>query len=192
MANKAKSYPGIETKPGVILGVNYAGVDQGVDFRGKGLIPALGAGVVTDVGTSSILEGGTYPFVVYKLTSGPKAGQYIYVAENFIPSVQKGTRLKAGESIGKAVGSYPYIEIGFNKSGSGWNPVAPLGQNPHAATNAGNQMLSFMEQVTGASIASQQSIGSSTSSAALAGLGCIVPVLLIMAPTVTLLTYFLT
>lgn len=129
---------------------NFAGVDQGVDFRGAGAIPALGTGVVTDVGTSSIIEGGRYPYVIYKLTSGPYKGHYIYVVENFVPKVKKGTKLVAGKVIGIAAGKYPYTETGFNKTAKGWNPSAALSaSNPHGSTPAGNTMNSFIHGVAG-------------------------------------------
>lgn len=132
---------------GIFSQQNYAGTDQGVDFKGTGPIPALGSGVVTDVGKSSIIEGGSYPYVVYKLTDGPYKDHFVYVAENFVPTVKRGTKLKTGQEVGKAVGSYPYIEVGFNKSGRGWNPVAPLNPNPHSPKPAGNQMWSYIQGV---------------------------------------------
>lgn len=132
---------------GVFSQKNYAGTDQGVDFRGNGPIPALGSGVVTDVGRSGIMEGGQYPYVIYKLTSGPYKDHFVYVAENFVPTVRRGTRLKTGQEVGKAVGSYPYIEVGFNKTGRGWNPVAPLNPNPHSPKPAGNAMWSYIQGV---------------------------------------------
>jgi hypothetical protein len=132
---------------GVFSDANYAGTDQGVDFKGTGPIPALGSGVVTDVGKASIIEGGTYPYVVYRLTSGPYKGHFVYIAENFVPTVKRGTKLKLGQEVGKAVGAYPYIEVGFNKTGRGWNPVAPLNPNPHSPKPAGEMMYSYIKGV---------------------------------------------
>jgi hypothetical protein len=132
---------------GIFSQGNYAGTDQGVDFKGTGPIPALGSGVVTDVGKSSIIEGGSYPYVVYRLTSGPYKDHFVYVAENFVPTVKRGTKLKTGQEVGKAVGSYPYIEVGFNKTGRGWNPVAPLNPNPHSPKAAGAAMWSYIQGV---------------------------------------------
>jgi hypothetical protein len=132
---------------GVFSQANYAGTDQGVDFKGTGPIPALGSGVVTDVGKSGIIEGGNFPYVIYRLTDGPYKGHFVYVAENFVPTVKKGTKVKTGQEVGKAVGAYPYIEVGFNKSGRGWNPVAPLNPNPHSPKPAGAQMWSYIQGV---------------------------------------------
>lgn len=164
---------------------NYAGVDQGVDFSGSGDIPALGTGIVTDVGHSSIIEGGTYPVVIYRLTSGPYKGQYVYVAENFIPKVKVGDKLSPGKSIGHAKGSYPYIEIGFNRQAQGWNPVAPLGTNPHGATSAGNQMLSFIDQLTGLQISTPPTSSggggvAGVPSKVASSMGCLIPAAFIL------------
>lgn len=152
---------------GIYTQANYAGTDQGVDYRGQGAIPALGTGVVTDVGTSGIIEGGKYPYIVYRLTSGPFKGHFVYVAENFVPKVKVGTKLKIGQVIGIAPGKFPYTETGFNKTGKGWNPVAPLSPtNPHSATPAGSSMLSYIQGLEGQKhgtslLGSAENIGSS-------------------------------
>jgi hypothetical protein len=130
---------------GIFSAGNYAGTDQGVDFRGSGQIPALGPATVTDVGSAHIVEGGSYPYVVYRLNAGPYKGQYVYTAENFSPSVHKGQQVKQGQSIGRAQGKYPYIEIGFNKTPTGWNAVAPLG----GATAAGAAMKKYIYGLIG-------------------------------------------
>jgi len=139
----------VPTGNGIFTTKNYAGTDQGVDFKGQGPIPALAAGKVTDVGKANIIEGGSYPYVVYQLDSGPYKGQFVYIAENFVPTVKRGQRLRPGQEVGKAVGSYPYIEIGFNKSGHGWNPVAPLNPNPHSPKAAGEKMKAYIYGVAG-------------------------------------------
>lgn len=124
----------------------YAGVDQGVDFTGKGAIPALDAATVTDIGTAHIIEGGTYPYVVYRLNAGPHKGQYVYVAEQFKPTVKVGEKLQAGQAIGVAKGGYPGIEIGFNKGPKGWQAVAPLPPKGQP-TAAGHQMLAYIRSL---------------------------------------------
>lgn len=138
---------------GVLGPSHFAGVDQGVDFSGAGPIPALGDGRVTDVGTSGILEGGTYPVVVYQLDNPPPASSgFVYVAENFSPAVRKRQRVKLGQSIGEAAGRYPFIEVGWNKGPTGWDPVAPLDPNPHGAKQAGRDMWNFIRSVEGGSL----------------------------------------
>lgn len=130
---------------GVFSSADYAGVDQGVDFRGTGPIPALDAATVTDVGRASIVEGGTYPYIVYRLDAGPYRGHFVYLAENFAPTVHVGQHVKQGQAVGMAKGSYPYIEIGFNKTPTGWNAVAPLG----GATAAGAAMKKYIYGLLG-------------------------------------------
>lgn len=135
---------------GIYTQGNYAGTDQGVDFKGSGPIPALGNGVVTDVGRVHIIEGGSWPYVVYRLTDGPYKGHFVYVMENIVPKVGKGARIKTGQPIATAVGTSPWTETGFNRTSEGINPVAPLDHtNPHKSTPAGSKMYELIQGVTG-------------------------------------------
>jgi len=133
---------------GVFSSSNYAGTDQGVDFTGGGAIPALAAGRVTDVRSEQIIEGGSYPVVAYQLEEGPYAGSYVYVMENFRPTVQVGQQLTRGETLGVASGSYPYIEVGF-ASGPDGSPAAPLYPDPHGAKPQGAVMWSYIRSLLG-------------------------------------------
>jgi hypothetical protein len=131
-------------------------VDQGVDFSGQGVIPALAPGRVTDVGKVSIIEGGTYPYVIYRLGAGPYKGQYVYLMESFTPTVHVGEHVKAGQAIGvrrsgKNPGPDVGIEIGFNKQAKGINPVAPLYPNPHSPKAAGETMARYISNLNGSS-----------------------------------------
>jgi hypothetical protein len=96
----------------------------------------------------SIIEGGSYPLVGFRFTAGPYKGRYGYVMENFQPLVKPGQRLKRGQAIGRAAGSYPYIETGF-ASGPEGSPLAPLGADPHAPTPAGIAYASYIGQRIG-------------------------------------------
>jgi hypothetical protein len=121
---------------GILTKGNYAGTDQGVDFRGAGNVPAIGAGVVTDVGITHIIETGNkiWHYVIYRITSGPLKGQFVYVAENIKPTVKVGQRVSFGQTVAHALGSYPYIETGFNKTAKGWNAFGTLnGPQPQGA-----------------------------------------------------------
>ncbi len=140
---------------GVFQG-SFAGVDQGTDWSSPGHIPALGNATVTDVGSASIIEGGSYPYVIYKLGGRAPAGgsRYVYVAENFTPTVQIGDKVKRGQQIGVAKGAYPYIEVGFNRGPSGWDPVAPLDPDPHSPKPAGQAMANLIGQTVGRTIGS--------------------------------------
>jgi hypothetical protein len=133
---------------GVFSPSNYAGTDQGVDFTGSGAIPALAAARVTAVRSEHIIEGGSYPVVAYQLEEGPYQGSYVYVMENFTPTVQPGQQLSRGQSIGIANGSYPYVEVGF-ASGPDGSAAAPLYPDPHGAKPEGAAMWSYIRSLLG-------------------------------------------
>ena len=133
---------------GVFSPSTYAGTDQGVDFTGSGPIPALAAGRVTAVRSESIIEGGSYPVVAYQLEDGPYAGNYVYVAENFVPTVQVGQQVSPGQTVGVANGSYPYIEVGF-ASGPDGSAAAPLYPDPHGPKPAGAAMWGYIQSLLG-------------------------------------------
>jgi len=95
----------------------WAGNDQGVDFTGKGNIYALADGVVTRVDNNSGWPGGH--IIVYRMTSGSRSGQYVYVAEAPIPAVQQGEKIAKGQKIATLDSSYPGTEIGFAQNARG-------------------------------------------------------------------------
>jgi hypothetical protein len=112
----------------IYTSANRGRVDQGVDYSGAGTIPALGNAVVTDVGTTHIIETGSkiWRYVIYRLTSGPYKGKFVYVAENIIPRVHVGQKLRAGQTVAYAPGRYPYTETGFNQGPQGWRAYGNL------------------------------------------------------------------
>jgi hypothetical protein len=128
---------------GILTPSNMGRVDQGVDFVGAGNIPAIGSGVVTDVGTTHIIETGSkiWHYVVYRITSGPLKGQFVYIAENIVPRVKVGDKLHFGQTVAYANGSYPYIEQGFNKSAKGWNAFGNL----NGPQQAGYHMQKYLQ-----------------------------------------------
>lgn len=135
------------TNFGIYTSADYAGTDQGVDFSGKGIVPALDQAIITDVGKTKIVETGNkeWNYVIYRLQSGPYKGRFVYVAENFQPVVHKGEYLQAGQEIGYAPGAYPYTETGFNKSQTGWNAYGNLnGPQP-----AGKAMKDYIFGIIG-------------------------------------------
>lgn len=144
---------GSSTSFGVYSSDHFAGTDQGVDFTGAGVIPALDPITVTSVRRVSIIEGGSYPLVGFRFDAGPYKGRYGYVMENFTPSVRVGQRLKRGQPIGVAAGQYPYIETGF-ASGPDGSPLAPLGSDPHAPTQAGVAYAAYVGQRIGSPLVS--------------------------------------
>ena len=140
------SQPRTRPRWGVISQGNFGRIDQGVDFSGAGPIPALDRGVVTDVRTVSIIEGGEWPLVAYQLQDGPYKGRYVYVMENFHPRVQKGQHLRQGDPIGYAAGQSPFIEYGFAADASG-TPAAPLYPNPSGPKPEGQDMWRYMQSL---------------------------------------------
>lgn len=88
---------------------------MGVDYGGSGPIYALGPGVITENDTSwagGFGGTGRGTFIAERLTSGPLAGQYIYVAENINPvsGLHVGQRVTSGTILGNVTGG---IETGF-------------------------------------------------------------------------------
>jgi hypothetical protein len=85
-------------------------IDQGVDYGGSGPVYAIGDGVVTNT-TNSGWPGGT--FISYRLTDGPAAGRYVYVAENVVPAVSVGQAVTADTVLGTLVDAAPDMETGW-------------------------------------------------------------------------------
>jgi hypothetical protein len=102
-------------------GLKSARVDMGVDYTGSGPLYAMGSGTITSVSNSG-WPGGT--FIGLHLDSG----QYMYYAENIAPAVHIGQRVSAGQLVGTARGSYPFIEVGW---------AAPPGTGNTMASQAG-------------------------------------------------------
>lgn len=108
---------------GALVGGNtvFAGVDQGIDFTGRGPVFALGDGVVTRLMRSGSGWPGEGGLLVYKLTSGSRAGSHIYNAEDIRPNagMKVGDKLTQGQQIALASGSgrAPGIECGFADAG---------------------------------------------------------------------------
>jgi len=131
-----RTIPGAATTPtrypssrGIYQHGNWAGADQGVDYRGSGRVTALADAVVTRVDQKSSWIGaggkGTGAIVSYRILSGPHAGRNVYVAENITPHVRVGQRVAAGQPIATAHGSFPYTESGWADANG--SPIGALG-----------------------------------------------------------------
>jgi len=101
-----------------------ARTDQGVDY--KPVVPepvrAIGAGVVVYSSSTDCPPTGWPGCAVigYKLTTGPKAGVIIFVAEHLVGLLPKGAAFGAGARIATALPGYPWTEWGWaNCAGSG-------------------------------------------------------------------------
>lgn len=104
-------------------GLTSGRIDMGVDYAGSGPLYAMGSGTIVNVYNSGWPGG---KFIALKLDSG----QFMYYAENIIPKVTVGQRVSPGQIIGQAVGTYPYIEIGWAAPpGSGTTMAAASGED---------------------------------------------------------------
>jgi hypothetical protein len=108
-------------------GLSQDGIDEGVDFSGSGNLYAMGSGIIKSIAPSG------WPGTNYILLAMDD-GKNVYYAENIQPSVTAGQRVKAGQKIGYARGSYPYIEIGW----AGPNPGQALASS-HYTKGIGQQ-----------------------------------------------------
>jgi hypothetical protein len=103
-------------------GLKPGRIDMGVDYTGSGPLYAMAAGTITSVYNSGWPGG---KFIGLKMDTG----QYMYYAENINPSVSVGQRVAAGQKIGQAVGTFPYIEVGWAAPpGTGNAMAAAAGQ----------------------------------------------------------------
>lgn len=99
-----------------------ARTDQGVDYQPAAPEPvrAIGDGTVvfSSSSTSTGWPGGG--FISYRLTSGPKAGRVVFVAEHLSGLAPPGEHVRAGGRIATAWPGYPWTEWGWaNCRGSG-------------------------------------------------------------------------
>jgi hypothetical protein len=96
---------------------------MGVDYTGKGTLYALGSGTITNVFNTGWPGG---KFIGLHLDTG----KYVYYAENLIPRVSVGQKVSAGTPIAEAVGSYPFVEVGWAAApGTGQTLAAQTGQS---------------------------------------------------------------
>lgn len=114
-------------------------IDEGVDFSGSGDLYAIGSGVITEV------QGSGWPggiFINLRLDNG----QDVYYAENITPTVSLNQRVKPGDKIGHANGSYPFIEIGFG-TGAPQTAAASSHYSEGQSTPEGQQMASLLSSL---------------------------------------------
>jgi LysM repeat protein len=101
-------------------------IDQGVDYAGSGPVYAIGDGVVLNTANAG-WPGGA--FISYRLSSGPAAGDVVYVAENVVPAVQVGQQVTPATVVGTLVDASPDMEIGWSSStGAGESAARAAGQ----------------------------------------------------------------
>jgi murein DD-endopeptidase MepM/ murein hydrolase activator NlpD len=127
------------------LSASTGRIDQGVDFTGTGPIAAVSDAEILATGAPGWPEGGG---VLYKLLSGSRAGQIIFVYEGVQATVHAGQHVTAGDQIATFVpgGS---IEMGFaDASGV---PLSHSEYSEGVETQWGREMASFLTSIGGAS-----------------------------------------
>jgi hypothetical protein len=139
-------YPGFESEyVSPFLSAATRRIDQGVDFTGTGPIAAVGDAEILKTGAPGWPEGGG---VLYKLLSGVRAGQVIFVYEGVEATVHAGQHVSAGDQIGVFVpgGS---IEMGFADEAG-----VPISHGEYVEgkeTQGGKEMAAFLDSIGGAS-----------------------------------------
>jgi hypothetical protein len=90
-------------------------VDMGADFGGSGPVYALGDAVITNATSDSAgWPGGGW--ITYQLTSGPAAGQEVYLAEDVQPTVSVGQQVTSSTVIANMFNGSAGIETGWAQS----------------------------------------------------------------------------
>jgi murein DD-endopeptidase MepM/ murein hydrolase activator NlpD len=129
-----------------IPGATIGRTDMGVDANLPVGHPILAIGDSKVIGISPNWYQGQ-PYVLMQLTSGPKAGQYWYVAEQIAPSVRPGQTVRAGQQIGTYASSGTGIEIGWGSSTPGRTLAQAQGNTgdaTHGNAPAGVAFRSFL------------------------------------------------
>lgn len=120
--------------------------DQGVDLSLSPGDPIRAIGDAQIVGVIDNWFQGQ-PFLWYKLLSGPKAGHYVYVAEQFKPSVRIGDTVRAGDVIGTYASSGTSLETGWATSTGQTLARATTGYTEGQVTPAGSSFKSFLQSL---------------------------------------------
>jgi murein DD-endopeptidase MepM/ murein hydrolase activator NlpD len=139
-------YPAFELEyVSPFLSAKTGRIDQGVDFTGTGPIAAVGDAEILKTGAPGWPEGGG---VLYKLLSGQRAGQIVFVYEGIEATVHAGQRVSAGDQIGTFVpgGS---IEMGFADAAG--VPISHGEYHEGEETEGGREMAAFLTSIGGAS-----------------------------------------
>ena len=142
-----------------------ARTDQGVDWlplQPNTPVLAIGAGVVTFSSLHSYWVGGGN--ITYKLTSGPKAGLYIFVAEHLTNVLPVGSVLTPGEVIATAQPGYPWTEWGWAQPpGTGsYAPAVPYSGAPDGSPTPGGLAMARFFNELGAKTLQDPGLGPDT------------------------------
>lgn len=117
--------------------------DQGVDFSAPPGSSVLAIGRAKIMGIEQNWYRGQ-PFIYYKLLDGPRAGQYVYAAEQITPTVRVGQIVPAGRPIGRVAPSGTGLELGFATANGATLAHSTTGYVEGQATAAGDAFRSFL------------------------------------------------
>lgn len=140
-------------------GLVPARVDMGVDYRGSGEIDAIGNAQITfartGIGGNWVCSTAENGAVVYRLEDGQFAGDYVYVAEDVIPTVQEGQQVSVGQQIATFTSPTGCLEIGFSAGPAPSPEAAALAQQATSGDVGDNrtycgQQMSELLAATGA------------------------------------------
>lgn len=170
-APNVASYQGtktIQTATGALQGIAGTGLTN-IHAGAQGYVNPIPSAVIgrTDMGVDANLKPGApiraigdskvlgimpnwyagQSYLALQLTSGPKAGQNYYVAEQMTPQVRPGQTVKAGQTIATYANSGTGIEIGW--AGKNWQQTLAqeqgnTGSASHANAPAGANFRSFL------------------------------------------------
>jgi murein DD-endopeptidase MepM/ murein hydrolase activator NlpD len=126
--------------------LNIGRVDQGVDA-------SMAAGSPILAPFDSVLERidpnwyRGQPGLFFRITSGPNAGTYWYLAEQIDPTVKVGDRVNAGEQVASYAQSGTGIEIGWAANAVSTLAQATTGYVEGQATHAGQSFLQLLHSL---------------------------------------------
>jgi hypothetical protein len=87
------------------------------------------------------------PYIWYRLTSGPYAGRYVYVAEQIKHLAPIGTTLQAGDVIAHYAGKGTCIEMGWSAATGATLAQVTTGYTEGQVTVAGVSFARFLMSV---------------------------------------------
>lgn len=130
--------------PPLPTGTRPGRTDQGVDFGGiPAGTPVRSIGRARVVGILPNWYSGQ-PFVWTQLLDGPEAGQFVYYAEQLVPTVHPGQVLQAGEPVGHVAATGTGLELGYATASGETLARATSGYVEGQATAAGQRFAQLM------------------------------------------------
>lgn len=125
----------------------YVGrTDMGVDacLSPGDPIAAVGDGVVVGI-ENDWFQG--QPYLWYRLTAGPDAGRYVYVAEQIHRLARPGQPLRAGEPVARYANQGTCIEMGWSAADGRTLAQATTGYTEGEVTPAGVSFARFLMSI---------------------------------------------